>query len=155
MGDMMGTILRFLFLLCALAFSYAGNAAPINAQSGLAVEPFSADEVNRFETRISGSQCSFFADADEKKIVLLSDWVSKVWVKLDGKTQELVSADKPDTGEQGEYWRQVFRLHDLAIAIDLKTVATGAEDTMNMAGTMTIRRGKQSRQLKITGGCAA
>ena len=147
--------LRFLLPLFALAFSCAGNAAPINTQSAFSVEIFSADEVYKFETSISGSQCSFYVGADAAKVVLLSDWVSKIWIKLDGKIQELASTDKPDTGEQGEYWRQIFKSHDLAVAIDLKTAATGVEDTVNMAGTITVSRGKQSQKLKITGGCAA
>jgi len=99
-----------------------------------------------------GSQCDF---SDGRGTVLVSDWVEKVWIKINGNLEEFTLDGKLLDPKPWEHWKGVFISTGITAILDLHVISTGAVDTAAMKGTVTVRRGKVKKVLTLKGGCGA
>lgn len=138
------------FVLSGISFCFADTSS-----SSVATEKnFSIAPLGPEEPRIVGSACEF---TGKSGTILRGDWVNKMWMKIDGRLVEFKGKEKPDdalSDVDKKRWKQIFFSPDFTLAIDLIRIRDG-EDGSAMKGVVKVRSGKNTKELKVKGGCSA
>jgi hypothetical protein len=133
-----------LVLAAGLVFTLSGFARDV------AIAGFDPDQLH-----LIGSYCTF--ERKPHDVVLASDWVSKFWMKVDGRMIELVSHKTDDEAERqlaSKRWHETLSSGDLTVELSLFQIGRG-EDSAAYKGYLELRRRSSSIRIPVTGGCAA
>lgn len=94
-----------------------------------------------------GASCDF---ADDGGTVFQSNWQTKHWVKINGKTTEFTGEVKmSDAG-----WYQEFEAGDLHVTLRLRRTGDHG-DGVPMVGEIVVTWRGKSKTFTVTGGCGA
>jgi hypothetical protein len=137
--DMTRTLVFAAALLCALP---------------VAAKPLQIDSVDLPSLHLEGSQCDF---ARQNSTVLASDWVDKLWMKIDGKMVEFTSTQTDTEIEQrlaSKRWRETLKANGITVMLNLTETGRG-DDSAAYRGCIEVERNGVTKRLPVTGGCAA
>jgi hypothetical protein len=125
-------------------------AIPADAATGMIV----VGHIENGKSEIEGSQCDF---SDAGGIVLRSDWVSRLWMNINGSLVEFQGTKTDEAKEAdivGWRWRESFRAKEIYVLLNLKQTATG-DNGAAFEGNIIVKRDGFETHLKVTGGCGA
>lgn len=114
-------------------------------------QSFSIDVLIRDELPITGSYCSFY---DARGEILRSDWIDKIWLKINGKIYELRGTSFGKLMVPDKQWKQTFQLGNLSVLINLRTTKVGG-DSAAMDGEVVVNKDNISNKIIVHGGCGA
>lgn len=114
--------------------------------------------INRFDMNslhLDGSQCDFTEKGNGT--VLASDWLTKFWMKVDGKMVQFTG-----TGSNADFerqlktkrWKETFQAGGITVALDLTETGRG-DDAAEFRGFVDVKRGSLVKRIKVTVDCGA
>ncbi|MCL2310634.1 MAG: hypothetical protein FWC42_11180 [Proteobacteria bacterium] len=147
--------MRYL-MIAALILLGSAYVAPFAIAGKTAEKSFSVEVLKPDEPPIKGAQC-YFGQQPKSGDILKGDWVSKMWMKIDGRLIEFTgkqSAEETVSQVEKKIWKQTFKASNATLRIDFVRTAEG-DDTSAMEGTIKVRIGTKTKEFKVKGGCAA